>query len=84
MPLVSYKINVVLTWSANCVISSGAVAHQAATFAIVDTKFYIPVVTLSTQGHSRLQCYNWRKELFWLALKNDLETYNNIQNGATG
>ena len=58
MPLISYKINVILTWSANCVILSGAVAHQAATFVIVDARSYIPVATLSTQGHSRLQCYN--------------------------
>ena len=34
-----------LTWSANCVISSAAAANQAATFAISKTKLSVPVVT---------------------------------------
>ena len=48
MPLISCEINLILTWSANCVIVSTAVANQGATFAITDTKRYVPVVTLST------------------------------------
>ena len=34
-----------LTWSANCVMSNAA-ANQATTFAITDTKVYVPVVTV--------------------------------------
>ena len=34
-----------LTWSADCVISSTAAANQATTFAISKTKLYVPVVT---------------------------------------
>ena len=45
MPLINYEINLILTWSANCVISNSAV-NQATTFAITDTKLYVPVVTL--------------------------------------
>ena len=48
MPLISCEINLILTWSANCVIVSTAVANQGATFAITDTKLYVLVVTLST------------------------------------
>ena len=53
IPLINCEINLILTWSANCVISSAA-ANQAATFAISDTKLYVPVVTLSTQDNAKL------------------------------
>ena len=33
-----------LTWSANCVISTGTAANQVTTFAITDTNLYVPVV----------------------------------------
>ena len=37
MPLINCEINLILTWSANCVISNATV-NQATTFAITDTK----------------------------------------------
>ena len=40
MSLINYEINLLLTWSSNCVISS-ADANQATTFAITDTKLYV-------------------------------------------
>ena len=48
MPLINCEINLILIWSINCVIVSTNVANQNGTFAIADTKFYVPVVTLST------------------------------------
>ena len=53
MPLINCEINLVLTWSANCIISNTA-ANQATTFAITDRKFYVSVVTLSTDGNGTL------------------------------
>ena len=51
MPLINCKINLQLTWSANCaVISSKGVV----TFTIVKTRLYVPAVTLSTQGNIKL------------------------------
>ena len=47
MPLISCEITLMLTWSASCVIVSTDVADQNATFAITDTRLYVPVVTLS-------------------------------------
>ena len=47
MPLINCEINLLLTWSASCVIVSADVVNQNATFAITDTKLYVPVVTLS-------------------------------------
>ena len=43
-----------LTWLANCVVSSNATANQATTFAVADAKVYVPVGTLSTQDNARL------------------------------
>ena len=41
------------TWSKNCIISNAA-ANQNTELAITDTKFYVPVVTLSTPGNEKL------------------------------
>ena len=54
MSLINCEINLILTWSANCVIVSTNVANQNATFAITNTKLYVPVVTLSTQDNAKL------------------------------
>ena len=54
MPLINCEINIILTWSTNCVIVSTIVANQNTTFEITDTKLYVPVVTLSTQDNSKL------------------------------
>ena len=51
--LISCEINLSLNWSAHCVIKSSAV-DQATTFAITDTKRYVPVVTLSTDDNAKL------------------------------
>ena len=46
MPLVNCEVNLILTWSSTCVIIN---SDGAGTFAIPDTKLYVPIVTLSTQ-----------------------------------
>ena len=46
MPLINREINLILTCSKDCVISA---ATGATKFAITDTKFYIPIVTLLNQ-----------------------------------
>ena len=52
-PLINCEIDLILTWSANCVIVY-IVADQNATFEITDTKLHVPVVPLSTQDNSKL------------------------------
>ena len=54
MPLINSEVNLILTWSANCVIVSTNVSNQNATFAITDTKLYVPVITLSQQDNTKL------------------------------
>ena len=69
MPLINCEINLILTWTENCVITSKVtrdailVANPPtssinnptnATFQITDTKLYVPVVTLSTENDKTL------------------------------
>ena len=54
MPLINCEVNLILTWSANCVIISTNVANQVPTFEIAETNFYVSVVTLSTQDNAKL------------------------------
>ena len=42
MPLFICEINLILTWSKNCLISEG---NREITFAITDTKLYVPVAS---------------------------------------
>ena len=51
MSLISCEINLILTWSDKCVLSNDT---KATTFAITDTKLYVPVVILSTQDNKKL------------------------------
>ena len=53
MPLINCKINLILTWSANCVIVHTNVANQGDAFAISKKKLYVPVMTLSTQDNAQ-------------------------------
>ena len=54
MSLINCKVNLILTWSANCVIIYNVVANQIPTFTIAGTNLYVPVVTLSTQDNAKL------------------------------
>ena len=70
MPLINCEVGLLLTWCGNCVISimkkdevtaaqrgNSAVidgSPKCATFKITDTKWHVPVVTLSTQDDNKL------------------------------
>ena len=51
MPLINCEVNLILTCSLTCVISS---ATRETKFKITETKLYVPVVTLSTQDNAKL------------------------------
>ena len=51
MPLINCKLNLNLTGPRYCVISTG---KRVTTFAIGETKLYLPVTTLSTNGNIKL------------------------------
>ena len=54
MPLINCEVELILTWSADCVIISTNVANQNPTFTVTKTNLYVPGVTLSTQDNAKL------------------------------
>ena len=54
MPLINCEIEILLTWSANCIIIYTNVNNQILTFTLTETNLYIPVVTLSTRDNAKL------------------------------
>ena len=72
MPLINCEVNLILTWSSTCVLIATNVQNQNATFAITDTKLYVPVVTSSRQENTKFfqqlksgfkRVINWNKYL---------------------
>ena len=54
MPLINCEVNLILTWSAECVIFYTNVRNQIPTLTITETNLYASVVTLSTQNNAKL------------------------------
>ena len=69
IPLITWKIELILTWFKNCVLISKATREanydadlivrkidnpENATFQVTDTKLYVPVVTLSKENDIKL------------------------------
>ena len=54
MSLINCEVELILEWSANCVIIYTNVANQVPTFTITETNVYVPVVTLSTEDNAKL------------------------------
>ena len=54
MYIINCEINLQLKWSNNCILVAEAVANKKPEFQITNTKLYVPVVTLSTQGNIKL------------------------------
>ena len=72
MPLIDCEFDLILTWLSTCVIVSTNILNQNATFAITDTKLYVPVVILPTQENTKFlqqlksgfkRVINWNKYL---------------------
>ena len=67
MPLINCEVNLILTWPKDCVITN---YRGEGKFAIIETKIYVPVVTLSTKDNKKLlqqlksgfkKTINWNK-----------------------
>ena len=54
IPLINCEVELILTWSADCVIIYTNIDGQVPTFPITETNLYVPIVTLSTQDNSKL------------------------------
>ena len=57
IPLINCEIELILTWSKNCVLADMTAANNppiGLEFQITDTKLYVPVVTLSKENDKKL------------------------------
>ena len=75
MPLINCKVELSLKWYENCILSS---AGTAATFAITDTKLYVPVVTLKTEDNAKLSKLlneGFKRSVYWNKYKIILKDY---------
>ena len=55
--MINCEIELILTWSKNCVLADMTTANNPPTgleFQITDTKLYVPVVTLSKENDKKL------------------------------
>ena len=75
MPFINCEVNLILTWSKDCIISS---ATGETKFKITDAKLYVPVVTLSTQDNAKfLQQlkFGFKRTINWNKYQSDQKTY---------
>ena len=72
MPLINCEFELILTWSAGCVIIYTNVAGKVPTFTITEANLDVSVVTLPTQDNAKLlprlilgfkRTINWKKYL---------------------
>ena len=73
MPLTNCKVELLLNWIENCVLTSAAIGANAngtgadsATFKITDARLYVPIFTLSAEGNAKLSklLANYLKDQF--------------------
>ena len=73
MPLINCEVNLILTWSSTCVISS---ATGETKFKITDTKLYVPVVP--TQDNAKLLQQlksGFKRTINWNKYESNIKTF---------
>ena len=74
MPLINCEVNLILTWSKDCVITN---SEGEGKFAITETKLYVPVVTLSTEDNAKLLQQlkpNFKRKINWNKYESSVKT----------
>ena len=75
MLLINCEVNLILTWSKDCVITNSTGEEK---FAITETKLYVPVVTLSTKDNEKLLQQlksGFKKTISWNKYKSSIKTF---------
>ena len=75
MPLINCEVNLILTWSKDCVITNSTGEGK---FAITETKLYVPVVTLSTKDNEKLLQQlksGFKKTISWNKYESSIITF---------
>ena len=76
MLLINCEVNLILTWSKDCVITN---SEGEAKFAITETKLYVPVVTLSTQDNAKLLQQlksGFKRTINWNKYESNIKTFS--------
>ena len=68
MPLINCKVNLILTWSKDCVITNSTGEGK---FAITETKLYTPVITLLLQQLKS----GFKKTISWHKYESSIKTF---------
>ena len=67
MPIFNRKVELLLKWIENCVLTTAANANKAI-FKITDANLYVPIVTLSIEGNSKLPKLlneGFKRPIYW-------------------
>ena len=75
MLLINCEVNLILTWSKDCVITNST---DAGKFEITNTRFYVPVVTLSTQDNAKLLQQlksGFKRTINWNKYESNIKTF---------
>ena len=75
MPLINCEVNLILTWSKDCVITN---SEGEGKFSITETKLYVPVVTLSTQDNAKLLQqlkFGFKRTINWNKYESNVKTF---------
>ena len=75
MPLINCEVNLILTWSKDCVITNSTGEGK---FATAETKLYVPDVTLSTKDNEKLLQQlksGFKKTISWNKYESSIKTF---------
>ena len=90
IPLINCEVEIIVTWTKNCVLADMTVANNPPTgleFQIKDTKLYVPVVTLSKENDIKLleilksgykKTMKWNKYRWQMTIQNNNNNFNLI------
>ena len=65
MPLINCKVELLLKWDKNCILSS---EDGNSVFSITDTNLYVPIVTLKIEDDaklSKLLSEGFKRPIYW-------------------
>ena len=77
MPLINCKVNFIFTSSRECVIINSTCTEK---FTIIETKIYVPVVTLSIQDNAKLLQQlksGFKRAINWSKYESNIKTFAN-------
>ena len=86
IPLINCEVEIILTWSKNCVLADMTAANNPPTgleFQIKDTKLYLPVVTLSKENDIKLLEQlksGFKRTIKWNKYRSQMTIQNNNNN----